>query len=53
MDRFGVSWQVAPAALSEMMLDKDPRKSENVMKAVLQMDKLDLQTLRSAYLAKP
>ena len=50
-DRFGVSWQIVPAALGEMMLDKDPRKSENVMKAILQMDKLDLQTLRNAYMA--
>jgi len=52
-DKFGVSWQIVPAALSEILLDKDPRKSENVMKAILQMDKLDLQTLRSAYRAKP
>jgi predicted 3-demethylubiquinone-9 3-methyltransferase (glyoxalase superfamily) len=52
-DKFGVSWQIVPAVLGEMMLDKDPRKSEKVMKAILQMDKLDLQILRSAYLAKP
>jgi len=52
-DKFGVSWQIVPATLGEMLLDKDPRKSENMMKAILQMDKLDLQTLRNAYLAKP
>jgi predicted 3-demethylubiquinone-9 3-methyltransferase (glyoxalase superfamily) len=52
-DKFGISWQVVPADLGEMLLDKDPRKSENMMKAILQMDKLDLQTLRSAYSAKP
>ena len=52
-DKFGVSWQVVPADLGEMLLDKDPGKSENMMKAILQMDKLDLQTLRNAYAAKP
>ncbi len=52
-DKFGVSWQVVPADLGEMLLDKDPGKSENMMKAILQMDKIDLQTLRNAYSAKP
>src|SRR3989304_5381083 len=40
-DKYGVSWQIVPTALGEMMQDKDPKKSERVMKAWLQMKKLD------------
>ncbi|QRM29473.1 VOC family protein [Microvirga sp. VF16] len=48
-DRYGVSWQVVPAALGAMMKDKDPAKSRRVMEAVLKMIKLDVKTLESAY----
>jgi|SRR4051812_4419821 len=48
-DKFGVSWQIIPTALGEMLRDKDPVKSNNVMKAMLQMDKIDIERLRQAY----
>ena len=48
-DRYGVSWQIVPTTLSEMLNDRDPAKSERVMKALLQMKKLDIRTLRQAY----
>lgn len=48
-DKFGVSWQIVPAALNEMVLDKDPKKSERVMEALLQMEKIDLDVLKRAY----
>jgi predicted 3-demethylubiquinone-9 3-methyltransferase (glyoxalase superfamily) len=48
-DKYGVSWQVVPAALGEMMQDKDPEKSDRVMKALLQMTKIDMNILRQAY----
>jgi predicted 3-demethylubiquinone-9 3-methyltransferase (glyoxalase superfamily) len=48
-DKFGVSWQVVPIALSKMLADKDPVKAQNVMKAMLQMKKIDLGKLEEAY----
>lgn len=49
-DKFGVSWQVVPAALTEMISDPDSRKSERVMKALLQTkSKIDIKTLMQAY----
>ena len=51
-DKFGLSWQVVPRALIEMLQDKDPEKSERVMKAMLQMQKLDIKTLKDAYAGK-
>jgi len=48
-DKYGLSWQVVPTALGEMLQDKDPKKSERVMKAMLQMTKLDIRTLKQAY----
>jgi predicted 3-demethylubiquinone-9 3-methyltransferase (glyoxalase superfamily) len=48
-DKFGVSWQVVPTVLGEMMMDKDPKKSERVMQAMLQMKKIDIEGLRKAY----
>jgi predicted 3-demethylubiquinone-9 3-methyltransferase (glyoxalase superfamily) len=47
-DKFGVSWQVVPAILSELVAESDPEKSDRVMRALLQMTKLDLETLRRA-----
>ena len=48
-DKFGVSWQVVPVALIKMLEDKDSRKTERVMKAMLQMRKLDIDALTKAY----
>ena len=48
-DKYGVSWQVVPTILVKMLQDKDSNKSERVMKAMLQMQKLDISTLRKAY----
>lgn len=48
-DRFGVSWQIVPASLWEMMRDADPARFQRVMAAVLQMRKLDIETLKRAY----
>ena len=47
--KFGVSWQIVPNVLGEMLQDKDLKKSERVMKAMLQMKKIDIQGLRKAY----
>jgi predicted 3-demethylubiquinone-9 3-methyltransferase (glyoxalase superfamily) len=48
-DKYGVSWQVVPIVLGEMLNDQDPLKSQRVMKAMLQMDKIDIKTLMQAY----
>ncbi len=48
-DRFGLSWQIIPSVLGEMLGDKDPEKSRRVMQAMLGMVKLDIQGLRRAY----
>jgi predicted 3-demethylubiquinone-9 3-methyltransferase (glyoxalase superfamily) len=48
-DRFGVSWQIVPTALGEMLNDPDPGRRERVMRALLGMVKLDVDALRKAY----
>jgi predicted 3-demethylubiquinone-9 3-methyltransferase (glyoxalase superfamily) len=48
-DKYGVSWQIVPTILSEMMQEKDARKAERVMKAMLQMKKIDMKALKQAY----
>ena len=48
-DKFGVSWQIVPNVLGEMLQDKDANKRERVMEAMLQMKKIDIQGLRTAY----
>jgi predicted 3-demethylubiquinone-9 3-methyltransferase (glyoxalase superfamily) len=48
-DKFGLSWQIVPTVLGELMADKDPEKSKRVMIAMLQMDKIDIATLKQAY----
>jgi predicted 3-demethylubiquinone-9 3-methyltransferase (glyoxalase superfamily) len=48
-DKFGVSWQIIPSALGQLLGDPDPRKSQNVMQAMLQMTKIDIAALRRAY----
>ena len=47
-DKYGISWQIIPTALGEMLHDTDPAKSNRVMKAMLQMDKLDIERLKQA-----
>lgn len=47
-DKYGVSWQVVPVALSKLMTATDPEKSKRVMQAILQMNKFDIQTLEHA-----
>jgi predicted 3-demethylubiquinone-9 3-methyltransferase (glyoxalase superfamily) len=48
-DKFGVSWQVVPRALGEMLSDPDPEKAGRVMQAMLQMGKIEIEELRQAY----
>jgi len=48
-DKFGLSWQIVPTVLSDMMQDKDAEKTNRVMEAVLQMKKLDIARLQQAY----
>jgi predicted 3-demethylubiquinone-9 3-methyltransferase (glyoxalase superfamily) len=48
-DKYGLSWQIIPRALGELMQDKDPEKSKRVMQAMLQMNKLDITGLKRAY----
>ena len=48
-DRYGVSWQIIPSALGQMLQDKDPEKSKRVMQAMLQMSKIEIQGLKQAY----
>ena len=46
-DKFGLSWQIVPKELAEMMQDSE--RAGNVMKAMMQMDKIDMETLKQAY----
>jgi predicted 3-demethylubiquinone-9 3-methyltransferase (glyoxalase superfamily) len=48
-DKYGLSWQIVPRILGEMILDKDPQRSERVMKAMLQMKKIDMESLKRTY----
>lgn len=48
-DKFGLSWQVVPAIIGELMTDPNTAKSERVMKAVMQMKKIDLAEIKRAY----
>lgn len=48
-DKFGVSWQIVPAIIGKMVADEDTKRADRVMQAVLQMKKLDIQTLEKAY----
>jgi predicted 3-demethylubiquinone-9 3-methyltransferase (glyoxalase superfamily) len=48
-DKFGLSWQVVPPVLEEMLNDRDHAKSERVMNAMLQMNKLNIKELQRAY----
>ena len=48
-DKFGVSWQVVPRVLGEMLNDEDPEKAKRVLDAMLQMSKIEIEGLRRAY----
>ena len=48
-DKFGLSWQIVPAGLGDMLQDKNPQKAKNTMQAMLQMGKLDIEKLRDAH----
>lgn len=48
-DQFGVSWQIIPLILGDYLQDKDPKKSQRVLQAMLQMDKIDIAKLKQAY----
>jgi len=47
-DKYGVSWQVVPTVLPELLMNPDRAKSERVMQALLQLKKLDIETLKRA-----
>jgi predicted 3-demethylubiquinone-9 3-methyltransferase (glyoxalase superfamily) len=48
-DKYGLSWQIIPAALPRLLGDKDPVKAGRVMQAMLKMDKIDIKGLQQAY----
>jgi predicted 3-demethylubiquinone-9 3-methyltransferase (glyoxalase superfamily) len=48
-DKFGLSWQIVPTTLAELMQSSDTKKTDSVMKALLQMRKLDIKALQRAY----
>jgi predicted 3-demethylubiquinone-9 3-methyltransferase (glyoxalase superfamily) len=51
-DRFGLSWQVVPTVLTEMLQDKDPQKAQRVMAAMLKMKKIEIADLKKTYDSK-
>ena len=51
-DKFGLSWQVTPTVLVDMLNDKDPKKAGRVMKAMMQMQKIEINKLNAAYAGK-
>lgn len=51
-DKFGLSWQIVPTILKELLKDKDPEKSSRVMQAVMKMTKLNIAQLQEAYEGK-
>jgi len=48
-DKYGLSWQIIPTVLIQMMQDKDAKKAKRVTEAMLKMEKIDIETLRQAY----
>ena len=48
-DKYGLSWQIVPSVLGEMLQDKDAKKAKRVMDAMLKMDKIDIRALTRAY----
>ena len=48
-DRFGISWQIVPVRLGQLLQDKDPVRAKRVMQAMLKMNKIDIKALEAAY----
>jgi predicted 3-demethylubiquinone-9 3-methyltransferase (glyoxalase superfamily) len=48
-DKYGLSWQIVPAVLGQLLADNDPQKSKRVMEAMLKMTKIDISGLKRAY----
>jgi predicted 3-demethylubiquinone-9 3-methyltransferase (glyoxalase superfamily) len=48
-DKYGLSWQIIPSVLGKMLQDKNRKKADRVMQAMLQMDKIDIKRLQQAY----
>jgi predicted 3-demethylubiquinone-9 3-methyltransferase (glyoxalase superfamily) len=48
-DKYGLSWQIIPSVLGKLLQDKDAKKSQRVMQAMLQMEKIDIKKLEQAY----
>jgi len=48
-DKFGLSWQITPTVLIEMLNDKDAKKAERVMNAMMEMGKIEIKKLKAAY----
>jgi predicted 3-demethylubiquinone-9 3-methyltransferase (glyoxalase superfamily) len=48
-DKFGLCWQIIPSGLGDMLQDEDPEKSSRVMRAMLQMNKIEIKALKQAY----
>ncbi len=48
-DKFGLAWQIIPTVLGKYLSDPDPEKSQRVMQAMMQMNKLDIEKLKQAY----
>lgn len=53
VDKFGVSWQIAPAIVEDMMCDPDPEKAQLILTAVLEMEKYDIEELKRVYEGGP
>ena len=49
IDKFGLSWQIVPSIVGELMNDQDPERSKRVMEAILKMKKLDIEALKQAH----
>jgi predicted 3-demethylubiquinone-9 3-methyltransferase (glyoxalase superfamily) len=48
-DKYGLSWQITPIQMTQMLSDKDPKKVDRAMKAMMQMKKLDIKELQKAF----
>jgi predicted 3-demethylubiquinone-9 3-methyltransferase (glyoxalase superfamily) len=48
-DKYGVSWQIVPTVLTKMLQDTNPKKTEKIMKELLQMEKIEIAKLKRAY----
>ena len=48
-DKYGLSWQIVPIQLTQMLQDKDSKKADRVMKSMMQMKKIDIKELKQAY----